>query len=557
MSKHPPSLSAPSLPGPSAVEVVTTLGDSVVDVAFIQPVSQPVSRRALYGLCAASAVLLGIAAYAFMHGVGLAAINEEAYRVWTQVENRAHYDFRPERMSLIYDWLAFGGFFGGLLALVAGIAHMRRTAPRTSFTIGSASDVDLCIDDAPAARFDLVSTESGEAVVCAAGSIRGELRQQGRSRPLEALGALGLAHPSMNHPGGQDIAIPHDAALHLVIGAAKVGIRKAQAPRTMLGTMLTRFERRMTRFFAVSAAAHLALVALLSLIPPDAHSLSLSLGDGEGRFTRITAKAKEEAIRERADGTTGADGAGAGATGMHGDEGAAGDPASKAKGRMSIKKRAESPRLAYNDAIRMSREAGIVGAIRSQASAFTRMSTMADFSSGDGLFDMYGNVDGEEYGPGAGVFGSSYRGTGPGGGLVYSPNYTILGPTGPDSWLTRRGSPGAPRLPGPQLRGPKVDPTPSIVKGQLDRNIVRRYIRRQLHRVKYCYERQLLVEPELSGEVTAQFLVNGNGAVVSSRASGMGNEPVESCVAGVMKSIRFPRPGSVDVKYRFTFRPTS
>ena len=43
--------------------------------------------------------------------------------------------------------------------------------------------------------------------------------------------------------------------------------------------------------------------------------------------------------------------------------------------------------------------------------------------------------------------------------------------------------------------------------GDLDKNIIRRYIRRKLPRIRYCYEKELLVKPSLSGTVVTQFLI--------------------------------------------------
>jgi hypothetical protein len=65
------------------------------------------------------------------------------------------------------------------------------------------------------------------------------------------------------------------------------------------------------------------------------------------------------------------------------------------------------------------------------------------------------------------------------------------------------------------------------------------------------------VKPDLSGTITTQFTINGNGAVISVKATGMGNAGVESCVADAIRSIQFPKPtggGFVNVTYPFSFR---
>lgn len=98
---------------------------------------------------------------------------------------------------------------------------------------------------------------------------------------------------------------------------------------------------------------------------------------------------------------------------------------------------------------------------------------------------------------------------------------------------------------------------PSTV-GDLDKNIIRRYIRRKVARIRYCYEKQLLVDQALKGTVTASFTIGVDGNVITSTAEGM-NEIVSKCIADQIKSITFPKPkggGVVQVRYPFHFKPT-
>ncbi|MEJ7601956.1 MAG: AgmX/PglI C-terminal domain-containing protein [Kofleriaceae bacterium] len=92
--------------------------------------------------------------------------------------------------------------------------------------------------------------------------------------------------------------------------------------------------------------------------------------------------------------------------------------------------------------------------------------------------------------------------------------------------------------------------------GNLDKVFIKRYIKRNLQKIAYCYESELLARPSLSGELTVQFLIAGNGSVQGSSAHGFDSK-VSSCVAAVIKSIDFPKPtdgGSVQVNYPFNFR---
>ena len=88
-----------------------------------------------------------------------------------------------------------------------------------------------------------------------------------------------------------------------------------------------------------------------------------------------------------------------------------------------------------------------------------------------------------------------------------------------------------------------------------DKTIVRRYIRRSIDKIAYCYNRQLLAHPGIEGEVQIRFFIAPTGAV--ERSSGTGFDPeVAGCIASVIQSVAFPRPGDgigVEVNYPFQF----
>lgn len=112
-------------------------------------------------------------------------------------------------------------------------------------------------------------------------------------------------------------------------------------------------------------------------------------------------------------------------------------------------------------------------------------------------------------------------------------------------------------------RGPRGSAAPRVeigqpgVAGELDRNLIRRYIKRNLAKLSYCYEKALLVTPDLAGTVATRFVIGPRGTVTSVEASGVAPE-VSACVAEVLRAIEFPKPrggGQVEVTYPFDFRP--
>src|SRR5439155_6962635 len=92
--------------------------------------------------------------------------------------------------------------------------------------------------------------------------------------------------------------------------------------------------------------------------------------------------------------------------------------------------------------------------------------------------------------------------------------------------------------------------------GDLDKAIIRRNIRRNIQKITYCYEKQLVAKPGLAGTVTVQFTIAPAGTVSASAGAGVDTD-VAHCVADVIKAIEFPKPpggAAIQVTYPFTFR---
>jgi hypothetical protein len=94
--------------------------------------------------------------------------------------------------------------------------------------------------------------------------------------------------------------------------------------------------------------------------------------------------------------------------------------------------------------------------------------------------------------------------------------------------------------------------------GALDKNIIRRFIRRKLPQVRFCYEKELIVQPKLKGIVRTVFVIGPSGKVSSANVQAGIHKTVDLCVAKVIRSIQFPKPkggGRVRVSYPFSFEP--
>jgi hypothetical protein len=165
-----------------------------------------------------------------------------------------------------------------------------------------------------------------------------------------------------------------------------------------------------------------------------------------------------------------------------------------------------------------------------------------------------GPVSNGSYGVGAGGGGTgwgtigvgSYGTIGYGSGTATGYGYGAAG-----------GGYGAMR--GRSVELPQVSIGAPMVMGSLDKTIIRRYVKRQIEKITYCYEKQLLSKPKLEGTVATTFTINAEGAVIASAAKGLDPE-VDRCVADVIKQIQFPKAeagdGVIQVNYPFNFRPS-
>jgi hypothetical protein len=97
---------------------------------------------------------------------------------------------------------------------------------------------------------------------------------------------------------------------------------------------------------------------------------------------------------------------------------------------------------------------------------------------------------------------------------------------------------------------PSVQIGQPTVKGELDKAIIRRYLKRNIQKLTYCYEKAWLANPRLSGTVTVSFEITADGKVKSSVASGVSSD-IEACFGSVIARIEFPKPkaGLVNVTY--------
>jgi len=92
--------------------------------------------------------------------------------------------------------------------------------------------------------------------------------------------------------------------------------------------------------------------------------------------------------------------------------------------------------------------------------------------------------------------------------------------------------------------------------------VIRRVILSRKGAYQNCYEQQLQHKPDLNGQISINLKVSGtSGNVLVAKVVGttMNSPPVEQCILGHIRKLRFPAPKNgktVIFTYPFRFRPS-
>jgi tetratricopeptide (TPR) repeat protein len=93
-------------------------------------------------------------------------------------------------------------------------------------------------------------------------------------------------------------------------------------------------------------------------------------------------------------------------------------------------------------------------------------------------------------------------------------------------------------------------------RGSLDREIIRRVLRRASPQIKFCYEKELQKDHSLTGKLQTHFKISPSGEVIFSTAKGF-SVNVSECVAKAIEGLRFPMVVGgevVEVFYPYIFQ---
>jgi hypothetical protein len=548
-----------------AIEVAAMLGDSVVGLKHCAlPGQAPRFGAPAWLAVAVAAALIG--AIAFGLTVRVAARNDERLGAWLAAKKPMH-AFRPEVVGAGYDVAGFGGLGLALLAATMAVVRRRQGRLHPLFRIGTAPDVELPLAGASMASFPVVSARGGRLLVSYPRGASGELVEGGVSVPLDELVATGRARGLGD--GSGELAMPSRARMKLRLGSATLLLSVVQRPARQLPVLAGQLEQRVLAYVGGALAVHLLIVGILRTIPEEETVATIELPGEDGTLVRTSGTANDVKPPELEKGKA-ADAAASGqqsSAAMALPAGAAGDAKATATNqRLAIKRTADEERLARMQAVDAARRSGFLGAEAMRSLNAVALTGTADLASGLDATFAAGNMYGEEVGAAHGGFGGAPAGVGPGGGgwdgiIGSGGKYTTIG-TSPGDLLSS-GSCGRPGPCGRVLGGDRSSVVPPVRIGEptcsgetcIDRDIIRRYVKRAMEKIRYCYEKELLADASLEGTVLASFVISPTGTVMNAQAKGV-QDNVASCVAGVVGAIKFPRGAgdAIQVNYPFTFR---
>ena len=441
---------------------------------------------------------------------------------------------------------------------------LRSDEPRT-FAIGSARGADAPVNpawlpemsDPLAPRLHmLVEPAPGGFVLNLTSGMRALLQTELQALPLGP------------DPGRADapLRLPPGSHLHVPCGEVTFELQPAEPAATLPRPWLPAGWRAGMKYPLVVALVLGLLLAIAHLIPSDPRALSLDTLDASGRMARLMTVPLEvtapEVDHARALAQTSG---GSGSAAAANPSGQAGDRKSRDTAHHLTIKGTARPQDARAVAAQIHDSTLLAVLDGPRTSAFADV-LAAGPALGADVRDIVGNLVASNAGSAFGPGGLGPSGTGRGGG---GEREGTLGGDGPLGTTGRFGGHGGPTYGiGPGVGGLHTrqaivpDPVPGIVhvNGTLDKEIIRRTVRRHLNEVKYCYEQALLTRPSLSGRIVVQFAIAPTGRVLSSvvQSSSLGVAAVDSCVVNAVKRWEFPQPdhgGLAVVSYPFSFSP--
>jgi hypothetical protein len=448
---------------------------------------------------------------------------------------------------------------GGVLPALSRLVRRREEPPQRQFSLGEDPSSDVWVGPellGGRTKVTLVDTDDHGSRINLLPGMAGGVTLADGSR-------VGLQEMAQ---GGQAFALPAGAKVRLGLGEYTFLVHSVLPGR--YPKLVTEFDRKPLSFTAIALLGHLIFFGTIIFVPPDPLGLSVEdLLAGDDRFVPYELLAMEmlEQDLETEDFQEEADDEPQGGQGRRhaGEEGQMGrQDAPKNDSRYGIKGPADNPdpHMARERAKEYAATSGILSVLQSDAptSPFGQDTALGvDPESALGL--LMGNQIGDSFGYGGlGLRGTGRGGGGDGRGTIGLGRLGTIGHGGGGGTGQGYGR-GAGGLKGRRASVPSISTGTAAVRGSLSKEVIRRYIRRSINQIRYCYEQQLARRPDLAGRISIRFVISPSGAVTTSSVAEntLGDGAVGDCVSRAVQRIAFPQPeggGVVIVTYPFMFQ---
>lgn len=341
------------------------------------------------------------------------------------------------------------------------------------------------------------------------------------------------------------VEIGDDARLVVDLGYTIFVAHQVYPGKAVVAKMADNIDYPFLGIIAFMTFVTIMLGLAVAFIPPPPESSKLELDD---RMVEILLEKKEEEKKDGKKPDANPDaGEGAKAKKEEGKVGKKDAKMDKAKGdKVQMQRQQLDKEIAQN--------AGVLGALRDNSTLDSALgSTGLNADMMNGIGGLIG-TRGTQMGSG----GLGARGSGLGGGGT-AEGLGGLGTKGRGSGASGYGSGGG-NFGSKGEGGIGTVGGDPIILGALDKSLIDAVIKRNMARIRYCYQRELTKNPSLGGKITVKFVIAKDGTVSSAttKSSTMNNPAVESCINSQFMKFQFPEPkggGIVIVSYPFIFSP--
>jgi hypothetical protein len=369
-------------------------------------------------------------------------------------------------------------------------------------------------------------------------------------------------------PGTRGIELRQDRVVMLEASGINFRLAGSEKPETVPRAVLGSTDRSALTSLGGAAFLQGLLVVTLAYLTPsmaEASEEELNIDRLQQMQAYLHASAERNREEEPQKVEEGGGEKGAPAEASRGPSGKSGraDAPQVAK-RMAIAGDSEQRTVARSEMLKEAQSFGMIGMLSTLNASNAPSSPWGDIANGPDASNAHGDLFspdiGDAFGYGVGLSGTEQGGGGKGVGVGLG-NIGQLGSCmgtncfGDGKFGNSNGRLGGAHKTGaPILRPDGV----STVSGRLPSDVIQRIVRQNFGRFRNCYEMGLRTNPNLTGRVSARFVIGRDGAVSNVSAGGdLPDAQVKSCVASAFYGLSFPTPenGIVTVTYPIMLTP--